>query len=82
MIPILKQPEFGRLIKELRHRTGLSQEGFSLKVGVSYASINRWENCRTMPVQIVVRRVEEVVKDMGDRGQDLLEQYFPERRGN
>lgn len=74
----LKQPEFGRLVKELRCRTGLSQEAFALKVGVSYASINRWENCRTMPVQLVIRRVEEVVKDMGDFGQDLLEQYFLE----
>jgi DNA-binding transcriptional regulator YiaG len=82
MPPVLKQPEFGRLVKELRCRTGLSQEAFALKVGVSYASINRWENCRTMPVQLVVRRVEEVVKDMGDLGQDLLEQFFPEDRGN
>lgn len=82
MASILKQPEFGHLIKEMRHRTGLSQEAFASKVGVSFASINRWENCRTMPVQVVVRRVEEVVKDMGNLGQDLLEQYFSESRGN
>ena len=31
---------------------------------------------RTMPVQIEVRRVEEVVREMGDRGHDLLEKFF------
>jgi len=39
MSSVLEQPEFGRLVKELRHRTGLSQEAFALKVGVPYASI-------------------------------------------
>lgn len=76
MPSVLKQPEFGRLIKELRHRNGLSQEAFALKLGVSYASVNRWENRRTMPVPIVVRRVGEILREMGDRDQDLLEKFF------
>jgi len=75
---MLKQPEFGELVREMRHCSGLTQEELASKIGVSYASLNRWENCRTMPVGLVVKRVREVLVEMGDRGQDLLEHYFLE----
>jgi len=35
-----------------------------------------------MPVQIVVRRGEEMVKEIDGRGQDLLEKFFVDNRGN
>jgi DNA-binding transcriptional regulator YiaG len=40
----LKQPEVGGLIKELRLHTGLTQEQFATDLGVTYSTINRWEN--------------------------------------
>jgi putative transcriptional regulator len=75
-MPPLKQPEFGELIQQIRQRIGLTQEEFALKIGVSYTSVNRWENHKTMPVALVLRRIEEILREMGDRGQDLLENYF------
>ena len=73
----LKQPEFSQLVQELRQRSGLSQTELAAKIGVSYYSVNRWENQRTMPVSLALKRVEEILREMGERGADLLEQYFP-----
>lgn len=36
-------------IKQLRHLLNLSQEAFSEKLGVSLATVNRWENNRSRP---------------------------------
>ena len=33
----------GKRIQELRKKTGLSQEKFAKEIGVSFATINRWE---------------------------------------
>jgi putative transcriptional regulator len=73
----LKQPEFSRLVQALRQRSGLTQTELAAKIGVSYYSVNRWENQKTMPVALAVKRVEAILQEMGDRGTDLLEQYFP-----
>jgi putative transcriptional regulator len=73
----LKQPEFSQLIQELRRRVGLTQTELAERIGVSYYSVNRWENQKTMPVALALKRVEEILHEMGDRGADLLEQYFP-----
>jgi len=73
----LKQPEFSQLVQELRQRSGLTQTELAAKIGVSYYSVNRWENQKTMPVSLALKRVEEILREMGDRGADLLEQYFP-----
>jgi putative transcriptional regulator len=34
------------LVRELRQRTGLTQEKFAAKLGVTFPTINRWENGR------------------------------------
>ena len=38
--------DISRLVRELRKRTGLTQEKFAAKLGVTYPIINRWENGR------------------------------------
>ena len=40
---IIKQPEVGQLPSELRLSTGLTQEKFAAKLGVTYPTVNRWE---------------------------------------
>ena len=73
----IQQPEISYLIQELRRRAGLTQKELALKIGVSFTSLNRWEKQRQMPLPLALRRIEEVLRDMGDR--DLLEQYFPNK---
>ncbi len=77
VMSVIKQPEFSQLVQEMRHRSGLTQAELAAKIGVSYYSVNRWENQKTMPVSLALKRVEEILREMGDRGADLLEQYFP-----
>jgi putative transcriptional regulator len=41
---VVKKTEIGGLIREFRLLTGLTQEQFAAYLGVTYATINRWEN--------------------------------------
>ena len=40
---------FPELVKEVRRQLGLSQEELAHELGVSFATVNRWENGKTMP---------------------------------
>ena len=65
-----------RLIRELRERTGLTQEKFAAKLGVTFPTINRWENGRAKPSPLAMKQIEDLLRDLGKKGQDLLEEFF------
>ena len=44
-----KTDNFPKLVKEVRRKLGLSQEDLAHELGVSFATVNRWENGKTMP---------------------------------
>jgi putative transcriptional regulator len=67
-----------RLVRELRERTGLTQEKFAAKLGVTFPTINRWENGRAKPSPLALKQIEEFLRDMGKRGDDLLKKFFGE----
>lgn len=67
-----RQTDITRLVRELRERTGLTQEKFAAKLGVTYPTINRWENGRAKPSPLAMQKIEELLRSMGDRGSDLL----------
>lgn len=73
----INQPEVGKLIRELRLLTGLTQEQFAAVVGVTYPTVNQWENERSTPSPMAMRRIEEMVQEVGDQGQNLLVKYMP-----
>lgn len=75
-MPVTPQPDIAELVRETRQRLGLSQEKFAGKLGVSFQSVNRWENGKAKPLPLAVMRIEEIVRQMGDRGKDLLIKYF------
>ena len=68
--------QFSKFVRELRTLTDLTQEQFAAAIGVTYSTINRWENERSKPSPIAMRRIEEMLQDMGDQGQDLLAKYL------
>ncbi|MDK2407795.1 helix-turn-helix transcriptional regulator [Aphanizomenon sp. PH219] len=43
---LVKKTEIGELIREFRLLTGLTQEQFAAYLGVTYGTVNRWENER------------------------------------
>lgn len=74
------QTDIPRLVRELRQRTGLSQEKFAARLGVTFPTISRWENGRARPSPLALKQVEELLRSMGKRGEDLLEEFFPDEQ--
>ena len=70
------QANIPRLVRELRKRTGLTQEKFAAKLGVTFPTINRWENGRAKPSPLAMQKIEELLKKMGASGNDLLKRLF------
>ncbi len=72
----VKQPEVGGLIRELRLHTGLTQEQFAASLGVTYGTINRWENGRYKPSPIAMKLIQQKLEEMGEQGKELRQKYF------
>ena len=51
--------EFFKEIKTLRQECLLSQEAFAKELGVSFATVNRWETGKTKPTYIALRTIRE-----------------------
>jgi DNA-binding transcriptional regulator YiaG len=78
MTPATKQSQTADLVRQLRQRLELSQEGFAAKLGVSFRTVNRWENERSIPSPMALMLIKTLLTKLGERGSDLLNQYFPE----
>jgi transcriptional regulator with XRE-family HTH domain len=74
------QSDIPRLVRALRERTGLTQEKFAAKLGVTFPTINRWENGRSKPSPLALKQIADLLRSLGDRGQDLLDEFFVEER--
>ena len=72
------QADIPRLVRELRDRTGLTQEKFAAKLGVTFPTINRWENGRAKPSPLALKQIQDLLCDLGERGKDLLQEFFGE----
>jgi putative transcriptional regulator len=72
---VLKQPEIGKLIRELRLQSGLTQEQFAAFLGVTCATINRWENGHSNPSPLAVEKIQKQLGNLGKEGQYLLPNY-------
>ncbi len=68
---VTTQPEIGKLVRELRLKTGLTQEKFAAELGVTYPTINRWENNRATPSPLAVEKIGKMVRRLGSLGQEL-----------
>lgn len=51
------------IIKEIRSCLGLSQSELAEKLGVSFATVNRWENSRCEPSQIALNAIKRICAD-------------------
>lgn len=48
------------LIKYLRRQLNLTQEQFAQEIGVTYSTVNHWENGKRVPQPFLLRRLLEV----------------------
>ena len=53
-------PWTAQRIAALRNKLGLTQEQFSQKLGVTYVSVNRWENGKVLPKGLSLRALEQL----------------------
>jgi putative transcriptional regulator len=58
MVRTLNQ-DIPALVKEVRRKLGLSQEELAHGLGVSFATINRWENGKSSPSKLARRLFEQ-----------------------
>lgn len=73
---VVEQAEIAALIRETRQLLRLSQTEFAAKIGVSFHSVNRWENGRTRPIPLALKQIETLLHQMGEQGEELLAKYF------
>ncbi len=57
--------EFSEKVKNARKQLNLSQERFAAKLGMSFASINRWEKGHSKPSYLAQTHFENFCKDNG-----------------
>jgi len=80
-MPRLKQPEVSQLIRELRQRRGITQEQLAAQIGVVFSTLNRWERGHANPFPLGLSRIQALLLEMGEQGQDLLDKYFSGKSG-
>jgi transcriptional regulator with XRE-family HTH domain len=54
--------EICKKIKELRDITGLTQEQLAAKIGVTFSTVNRWENGKGKPSPLAMMRIQTLFK--------------------
>jgi putative transcriptional regulator len=72
------------LILELRRPLGLSQKRLAAQLGVSFRTVNRWENGHAVPSALALKQIKDLLHQMScsstasvrDHGKALLAKYF------
>jgi len=65
---IFDKQGFPALVKEVRRQLRISQEELAHKLGVSFATINRWENGKTTPFKLARRQFDNFCSKMVKQG--------------
>ena len=61
----MRSTNYARLVKALRQRRGMTQEALAREIGVSFATLNKWENGRRRPQPYLARRIAEIAVEAG-----------------
>lgn len=64
------QTEWSEAIRELRNRFLLTQVELATRLGVSFATVNRWENDEHEPTMKMQRTLMKLFKDNDIAGQE------------
>ena len=51
-------------IRELRMSMNMTQENFAHEIGVTFATVNRWENGRTTPNRVAQKVLQQMEKKL------------------
>ena len=56
-----------RILKTIRKTLSLTQEQLAHRLGVSFVSVNEWQNGKRKPSPLARRQIEQLVKEVGIR---------------
>jgi putative transcriptional regulator len=59
---------FSTQVKAVRQQLKLSQDELAQALGVSFATVNRWENGKTAPSKLAQRQFEQFCNDKRQQG--------------
>ena len=65
-------PDYPSMIKEVRRQLALSQEDLARELGVSYATVNRWENGQSKPSKLARAQLDAFCERMQKAGMLIL----------
>lgn len=57
---VKREEEIALKIREIRVEMGLTQEQFAAKLGVSFPSVNRWENQKANPSPLAYQKLQKL----------------------
>jgi DNA-binding transcriptional regulator YiaG len=63
-----KNCDFSALVKQVRRQLSLSQEDLAHHLGVSYTTVNRWENGHSRPSKLAKAQFNAFCRNMTKRG--------------
>ena len=58
------EKDISQQIRNLRTSLGLTQEQFAAKLGVTFPTINRWENKKTRPSPLAQKQIDKILKKL------------------
>ncbi len=70
-----------QLIRSLRQQMGLTQEKLAARLGVTFPTINRWENGHSQPSPLALRQIESLLAQCGAPGRELAAAFLNGRPG-
>jgi DNA-binding transcriptional regulator YiaG len=69
MAMIRKPENFPETVKDVRRQLALSQEELAHALGVSFATVNRWENGKTAPSKLAQRQFKQFYAQKKEQGE-------------
>ena len=72
---IIQPDSFPELIKHVRSQLNLTQEELAHELGVSFSTVNRWENGQTKPIKIALKQFTNYCEQQIEQGKLDLEGF-------
>jgi len=66
--------EIPSLVRTVRELMGFTQEKLAAKLGVTFPTINRWENGHSRPSPLAVIRIKELLDSLGAGGRGIYQE--------
>ena len=70
---MLEIRDISKVVKEIRRRLNLSQEELASKLGVSFATVNRWENYHSQPSPLAIKQIQKMLSSNNELMQEVLD---------